>query len=44
MIEEDCNDWKRLSLLKKIVIIEKDCNVEKDCDHWKELWLKNPCL
>ena len=44
MIEEDCNYWKRLSLLKKIVIIEKDCNVEKVCDHWKELGLKNPCL
>ena len=31
MIEKDCNDSKELWWLKKIVIIEKDC------DNWKRL-------
>ena len=31
-IEKDCDDWKRLWWLKKIVMIEKDC------DDWKGLW------
>ena len=30
--KEDCDNWKRLWYLKKIVIIEKDC------DYWKRLW------
>ena len=33
IIEKDCDNWKRLWLLKKILIIEKDC------DYWKRLWL-----
>ena len=32
-IEKDCDYWKGLRLLKKIVIIEKDH------DYWKRLWL-----
>ena len=29
--KKDCNDWKKLQWLKKIVIIEKGCN------DWKRL-------
>ena len=36
--KEDCDDWKRLWWLKKIVIIEKDCDTWNDCDNWKILW------
>ena len=32
MIEKDCDDWKGLWWLERIVIIEKDC------DDWKGLW------
>ena len=37
VIKEDCNkedrdNWKKLLSLKKIVIIEKNC------DNWKRLW------
>ena len=32
-----CNKKKRL---KKIVIIEKIAIIEKDCDNWQILWLK----
>ena len=42
-IQKDCDDWKKLWWLKKIVIIKKDCDKE-DCDNWKRLWLKNLCL
>ena len=31
-IEKDCNDWKRLWLMKRMVIIEKDRN------YWRKLW------
>ena len=42
-IQKDCDDWKKLWWLKKIVIIKKDCD-KKDCNNWKRLWLKNLCL
>ena len=32
--DEDCDDWKGLRWLEKIVMIEKDY------DNWKRLWLK----
>ena len=39
IIEEDCNDGKRLWLLKGIMIIKKYC------DYWRVLWsLKNVWL
>ena len=35
--EKDHDYWKRLWLLKRIVIIEKDCDIQKDHDYWKRL-------
>ena len=35
--KEYCDDCKRLQWLKKIVIIEKDCDDWKDCNDWKRL-------
>ena len=32
MIEKDCDNWKGLQWLKKIIMIKKDC------DNWKRLW------
>ena len=37
IIKKDCDNWKRLWWLKKIAIIEKDCDDWKDCDNWKRL-------
>ena len=42
MIKKDCHGWQRLWWLKKIVMIEKDCDKEncnkEDCGDWKGLW------